>query len=106
MRRRGDEPIELGQALDSLAARLKKVDLRMIDEVRALWPTIVDPVIAEHCRPEFIKNGELLVAVPSGAFAQRVMAQSASILEGCAKLGKHAPDRLRTVLKSQSSTAN
>ena len=100
MTKRGDEPVELGQALNSLADRLKKVDLRLIDEVRALWPEIVDPVLAEHCRPEFIKNGELLVAVPSGAFAQRVMAQRASILEGCATLGKKAPTRLRTVLKS------
>lgn len=100
MRRRGDEPIELGQALNSLAGRLKKVDLRLIDEVRTLWPDIVDPVIAEHCRPEFIKNGELLVSVPSGAFAERIMNQSASILEGCTKLGKKAPTSLRTVLRS------
>jgi predicted nucleic acid-binding Zn ribbon protein len=99
MRRRGEEPVELGVALNSLAGRLKKVDLRVIDEVRALWPSIVDPVIAEHCRPEFVKDGELLVSVPSGAFAERVMSQSKSILEGCAALGRRAPTSLRTVLE-------
>ena len=55
-----------------MAGRLRKVDLRVIDEVRQLWPTIVDPVLAEHCRPEFVKNGVLLITVPSGAFAQRI----------------------------------
>ena len=100
MRGHRDEPIELGLALNSLAGRLKKVDLRLIDELRALWPDVVEPVIAERCRPEFIKNGELVVAVPSGAFAQRIMTQSASILEGFARLGKNAPTSLRTVLKT------
>ncbi len=86
--------------LNSLASRLKKVDLRQIDELRTLWPEIVDPVIASHCRPEFIKNGVLIIAVPSGAFAQRVNSQSEAILSGCAKLGEGAPTSLRTVLKT------
>ncbi len=99
MRRRDEQPASLGDLLDTLAGRLRKVDLRLIDEIRTLWPTIVDPVIAERCRPEFVKNGVLLVSVPSGAFAQRVMADSASILEGFSSLGERAPSSLRTVLE-------
>lgn len=99
MRRRDEQPVELGDTLNVLAGRLKKVDLRVIDEVRKIWPTVVDPVIAQHCQPQFIKNGELLVSVPSGAFAQRVMAQSTSILEGCSVLGRLAPTSLRTVVQ-------
>ena len=81
-----------------MAGRLRKVDLRLIDEIRDMWPSIVEPVIAEHCRPEFVKNGVLLVSVPSGAFAQRVTSQSKTILEGFSSLGDRAPTALRTVL--------
>ena len=98
MRDRNEQPTTLGDLLNTLAGRLRKVDLRLIDEIRALWPTIVEPVIAEHCRPEFVKNGVLLVSVPSGAFAQRITTESVSILEGFESLGDRAPTSLRTVL--------
>jgi predicted nucleic acid-binding Zn ribbon protein len=81
-----------------MAGRLRKVDLRLIDEIREMWPRIVEPVIAEHCRPEFVKNGVLLVSVPSGAFAQRVMSQSTTILGGFSSLGERAPHALTTAL--------
>jgi len=96
--RHHDTPKALGELLNTMAGRLRKVDLRLIDEVRQLWPTIVDPVVAEHCRPEFIKNGVLLIAVPSGAFAQRVTQDRESILRGLAPLGDRAPTTLRTVV--------
>ena len=95
---RDEPPAVLGELLNTLAGRLRKVDLRLIDEIRVMWPSIVEPVIAEHCRPEFVKNGVLLVSVPSGAFAQRVHNDSALILAGFASLGKQAPTSLRAVL--------
>jgi len=98
MIRRNDGPTGLGELLNTVAGRLRKVDLRAIDEIRAMWPDIVEPVIAEHCRPEFVKSGVLVVSVPSGAFAQRVISQSPSILEGFSTLGERAPTSLRTVL--------
>jgi predicted nucleic acid-binding Zn ribbon protein len=98
VRSRDEQPAALGELLNTLAGRLRKVDLRDIDEIRNLWPSVVDPVIAEHCRPEFVKDGVLLVSVPSGAFAQRVMSDAATILEGFAPLGAKAPTSLRTVL--------
>jgi predicted nucleic acid-binding Zn ribbon protein len=91
-------PKSLAEILDVVAGRLRRVDLRLIDEVRALWPTVVDPVLADHCRPEFVKNGVLLVSVPSGAFAQRINAERDSILSGFSSLGERAPTSLRTVL--------
>ena len=99
MKRRDEEPAVLGELLDTLAGRLRRVDLRLIDEARTLWPTVVDVVIAEHCRVELIKDGVLIVSVPSGAFAQRVVSQSPSILEGFLVLGTRAPTSLKTVLK-------
>lgn len=98
MNKQGDMPRGLRELLDTVAGRLRKVDLRLIDEVRELWPTVVDPVLAEYCRPEFVKNAVLLISVPSGAFAQRVNMESESILAGFAVLGDRAPTSLRTVL--------
>ncbi len=105
MNARDEQPAQLGELLDTLAGRLKKVDLRDIDEIRALWPSIVDPVIAEHCRPEFVKDGALLISVPSGAFAQRVKSDATTILEGFAPLGKRAPTSLRTALEKPQNEA-
>ena len=99
MRSREEEPALLGELLHALAGRLRRVDLRVIDDARRLWPTVVDSVLAEHCRVEFIKDGVLVVSVPSGAFAQRVLTESPSILKGFSSLGKSAPTTLKTVLK-------
>jgi predicted nucleic acid-binding Zn ribbon protein len=99
VRRREEEPARLGDVLNTVAGRLRKVDLRVVDEVRRLWPSVVDPVLAEHCRPEFIKSGVLVVSVPSGAFAERLTSERASILAGLAGLGDAAPNALRTVLR-------
>jgi predicted nucleic acid-binding Zn ribbon protein len=96
---RDEEAAGLGDLLNTLAGRLRRVDLRLIDEARELWPTVVDPVLGEHCRVELIKDNVLIVSVPSGAFAQRVKMQSPSILRGFSGLGKHAPTSLKTVLK-------
>jgi predicted nucleic acid-binding Zn ribbon protein len=98
MTRRNEGPTGLGELLNTMAGRIRKVDLRLIDEIRTMWPTIVEPVIAQHCRPEFVKDGVLVVSVPSGAFAQRVIAESPSILKGFSTLGERAPTSLRTVL--------
>jgi predicted nucleic acid-binding Zn ribbon protein len=93
-----DQPKRLGDLLGDVAKRLRKVDLSLIDEVRAMWPNVVDPALAEHCQPEFVKNGVLVIRVPSGAYAQRVHEEHALILAGYSSLGAKAPTSLRTVL--------
>lgn len=102
MRRRDDEPRPLADALDVLAGRLRRVDLRAVDGARELWPTVVDPVLAEHCRVEMIRDGVLVVAVPSGAFARRVADESRAILAGYAVLGAGAPTAVRCVVRGSS----
>ena len=98
MRRRDEEPARLSEVLDTVAGRLRRVDLRLIDEVRRLWPSIVEPVVAESCRPEMIKDGVLIVSVPSGAFAARVSRDADAIVRGFAVLGDDAPRHVRTTL--------
>ncbi len=96
---RDHEPVaSLGELLDSLAGRLRHVDLRRIDQARQLWPRVVDPVLAEHCRVELIKDHVLVVRVPSGAFAHRVTLDAPTILAGFSALGEDAPTSLRTVI--------
>jgi predicted nucleic acid-binding Zn ribbon protein len=97
--RRDEDPAALSEVLNTLASRLRRVDLRAIDDARNLWPTVVDPVIAEHCRVEMIKDGVLIVSVPSGAFAQQIAMQSSTILRGFSALGTGAPTSLKTVVK-------
>ena len=96
---RDEQPAPLSDILDTLAGRLRRVDLRAIDEARRLWPTVVEPVIADHCRVEMIKDGVLIVSVPSGAFAQQIARQTSTILSGFSSLGTGAPTSLKTVLK-------
>jgi predicted nucleic acid-binding Zn ribbon protein len=93
-----DDPAPLSDLLNTLAGRLRRVDLRLIDHARELWPGVVDPVIAEHCRVEMIKDGVLIVSVPSGAFAQQIRLESASIVRGFSSLGAGAPTSVKTVL--------
>lgn len=94
-----EQPAALGDVLNTLAGRLRRVDLRVIDDARRLWPTVVEPVIAEHCRVEMIKDGVLIISVPSGAFAQQIARQATTILSGFSSLGTRAPTSLKTVLK-------
>jgi predicted nucleic acid-binding Zn ribbon protein len=98
MRRRDEEPTSLSDVLNTLAGRLRRVDLRLIDDVRELWPSVVDPVLADSCRPEMVKDGVLIVSVPSGAFAARITHDAESILRGFAVLGERAPRSVRTTL--------
>jgi predicted nucleic acid-binding Zn ribbon protein len=94
-----DDPAPLGDILNTLAGRLRRVDLRLIDRARELWPSVVDPVIAEHCHVELIKDGVLIVSVPSGAFAQQIRLESSSIVRGFSCLGSGAPTSVKTVLR-------
>jgi predicted nucleic acid-binding Zn ribbon protein len=96
MSRRSERIVPLSEMLDVLAGRLKKVDLRIIDDIQALWPTIVEPVVAQRCQPEMIKDGVLIVRVPSGAFAQRIISDTPLILRGFSVLGDKAPTSLKT----------
>jgi predicted nucleic acid-binding Zn ribbon protein len=96
---REEQPSTLSELLDTLAGRLRRVDLRLIDEARARWTTSVDPVLAEHCRVELIKDRVLIVSVPSGAFAQRVQQQSPTILRSFSTLSSGAPTSIKTVLR-------
>ena len=98
MRGKRGEPASLGDILHVVAGRLKRVDVRLIDQVRAIWDDNVDEVLRGRCQPLFIKDSVLVVEVPSGAFAQRITQDSARILADFESLGEDAPRSIRTVI--------
>jgi len=106
VRGRDEPPSTLADLLDTLAGRLRRVDLRLIDEARALWSSAVDEVLAEHCRVELIRDQVLIVSVPSGAFAQRVSQQSPSILKSFSALSSGAPTSIKTVLRESKKPSD
>jgi predicted nucleic acid-binding Zn ribbon protein len=99
MSRFSDQPEPLSELLNTVARRVKKVDLSIIERIRELWPTLVHDAVATRCQPEFVKNHVLVISVPSGAFAQQITLEQESILQGLAGLGDRAPTALRTVQK-------
>ncbi|MDE3008043.1 MAG: DUF721 domain-containing protein [Acidobacteriota bacterium] len=94
------EPAPLNELLNTLAQRIKRVDLRLIDELRDRWQRDADPLLAQHCRPERIDRDVLVISVPSGAFAQRVREETPALLMIFSYLEERAPRSLRTELRS------
>ena len=101
MRRRDNQPASIGDLLSTLAGRVRKVDLLVIDEVRALWPELVEEAIAQRCRPDVVRSGVLVITVPNGAFSQRILEEEAAILAGLAVLGERAPTSIRAIVATQ-----
>jgi predicted nucleic acid-binding Zn ribbon protein len=100
MGRSSDQPQHLADVLRTMAKRVKKVDLTLIEEIRRYWPTIVDANLATTCQPEFVKNGVLVISVPSGAFAQQIIIEQDVILSGLAVLGERTPTSVKTIQKA------
>ena len=62
----------------------------------------VDPVFAEHCRVEMIKDGVLIVSVPSGAFAHR-SSPTDDDFEQFFPSRQGAPTSMKTVLNNSKA---
>lgn len=94
-----NEPQPLHDALSSLARRFRRVDLAVLDEIVEIWPSVVEPAISKYCQPVLMKNQTLVIEVPNGAFAQRVLDETDVILAGFSSLGNRAPISLTTTRK-------
>jgi hypothetical protein len=100
MKRFSDQPEPLCDVLRVVARRVKKVDLTVIEEIREVWPRLVDTTLASTCHPEFVKNRTLVISVPSGAYAQQISYERDTILSGLTSLGDRAPTSLKTIQKA------
>lgn len=99
MRRKRDDPQVLGDILNNVAGRLKRVDIRLVDQLQSMWDETAEESLQGRCRPLFIKDGVLVVSVPSGAFAQRISQDSTKILSAFESLGTKAPRSIRSVIE-------
>jgi len=95
-----DGPLPLRLSLQKLARRYRKIDLEAIDIIRHRWVETVGPVLAARCTPSAVRDGVLVVSVPSGAFAQRVSRDERMILEHLADLGSSAPRSVRAIVEN------
>lgn len=81
-----------------LSGRYKRVDLYVIDEIRNRWPEVVGESLAARCVPELVKDGELIVRVPNGAYAERLRSDERGVLRRLAEISERAPTGLRVVV--------
>ena len=88
---------------ESISKLLPKLleDLDLDDASRGarvlrVWDRVLGAGFARHCRPEGLRNGEVLALVPDSAWMQRIQLEKPRILERFrAELGEDAPAGLR-----------
>ena len=95
MSRSLDGPRSLGETLRHLTNRYRRVDFFVIDEIKTRWSEIVGERLAASCVPTMVRDGALIVSVPSGAFSERLKMQERTILDQLADLGDAAPTSLQ-----------
>ena len=77
----GGQPIPISDALRTVAGRVAKTDLLGIAEITAIWPDVVGERLAQEALPSTLKDGRLVVSVPSSVWAGQVRLLSVEILE-------------------------
>jgi predicted nucleic acid-binding Zn ribbon protein len=94
--RKGPRP--LADSLHTLASKVVRVDLVGFAGVEAAWPSV--PAASASCAvPIRLSDGQLTVAVPSGAHAARARRDAAAMLvELAVQLGA-PPTRLRVIVQ-------
>lgn len=98
MPREPREVTQLSELLSTLAGRIRRVDLRLIDDLRVVWEREADPVLSQHCRVDRLDGFTLVISCPNGAFAERVREETPNILAMFAYLGDRGPKSLRIIL--------
>ncbi|HET6393700.1 MAG TPA: DciA family protein [Blastococcus sp.] len=93
-----DDPQPLGRLVDSLVTEQDWSERTRVGAVFGRWSALVGPDIAEHCRPETLTEGELLVIAESTAWATQLRLLAPTILGKLrAQVGGDVVTRLRVV---------
>jgi hypothetical protein len=93
-----DGPRPLSDSLRKLASKVVRVDLVGFAGVEAAWPSVRSADDAEAI-PVRLSDGELTVAVPSGAHAARARRDAPAMLAELAGLLDEPPRRLRVAVR-------
>lgn len=97
--RRPSEPEKLGDTLAALLRRFRHVDLSAMETIRARWPDLVGADMADLCHPEVVREGVLYVAVPNGAFGQKLRMNAEKIIQGLSDISDGAPTSLQVTVR-------
>ena len=93
-----DDPQRLGSLVDALVTQQDWTARTKVGTVFGRWDSLVGPDIAEHCRPQSLSEGELLVVAESTAWATQLRLLAPSILAKLrAQVGGDVVTRLRVV---------
>ena len=65
-----------------VAGRVTQTDLMGVAEICAVWESVVGERLAAEAQPSTLKDGRLVVSVPSSVWAGQVRLLAAEILEG------------------------
>jgi predicted nucleic acid-binding Zn ribbon protein len=80
-KRTGGDPQSFGAAIEAfLRARGWENESR-VHSVLARWPEIAGPEVADHCTPTSLRDGELVLAAESTAWATQLRLMSRQIQE-------------------------
>jgi predicted nucleic acid-binding Zn ribbon protein len=93
-----DDPQLLGSLVDSLVTQQDWTAHTKVGAVFGRWDALVGPDIAEHCRPQSLSEGELLVVAESTAWATQLRLLAPTILGKLrAQVGGDVVTKLRVV---------
>jgi predicted nucleic acid-binding Zn ribbon protein len=98
--RDGDGPRPLSESLHRLASKVVRVDLVGFAGVEAAWPQ-VRSADASEAAPVRLNDGELTVAVPSGAHAARARRDAPAMLAELAAALADPPARVQVVVRAR-----
>ena len=96
---RNHEPERLGDTLAALIRRFRHVDLSAMELIIARWPSLVGENLAASCHPEVVRDGVLYVAVPNGAFGQKLRMNAENIIKGLSDISADAPTSLHVTVR-------
>lgn len=93
------DPERLGDTLAALVRRFRHVDLSIMEEIQERWPTLVGPELAGVCHPEVVRDGTLYVAVPNGAYGQKLRMNAENIIQGLREISDSAPTSVQVTVR-------
>ncbi len=72
MKKRGDEPVPLRDAIERVSRELGMGAPDVLETLTARWRDIVGPAVAEHAQVRSVRDGECTIAVDGPAFATQL----------------------------------
>jgi predicted nucleic acid-binding Zn ribbon protein len=96
MRKRGDEPIPLSDAVERVGRELGMPSVDVVDSLVAGWRDIVGSAIAQHASVRSVRDGECTIEVDGPAWATQLRFGSTDLI---ARVNAHCGEGSVTSVK-------